>query len=117
MRGHPFTVCIRPAPHEDAVSGCTRTFDARNSGRQCPPSQNGTSATPPLGALASQKRLTLNCLPCNMDYMEAEKPISDALRKAIAESGVSFLGLEQATGVLRQSLMKFARGEQCLRGD
>ena len=52
-----------------------------------------------------------------MDYMKAETPIADALRQAIVESGMTFLGLEQATGVLRQSLMKFARGEQCLRGD
>jgi hypothetical protein len=30
---------------------------------------------------------------------------------------MSFKGLERETGVLRQSLMKFARGEQSLRGD
>lgn len=46
-----------------------------------------------------------------------DKPISDPLRKAIAESSMSFIGLERETGVLRQSLMKFARGEQVLRGD
>jgi len=45
------------------------------------------------------------------------RPITDALRKAIAESGMSFIGLERETGVLRQSLMKFARGEEVLRGD
>jgi transcriptional regulator with XRE-family HTH domain len=44
-------------------------------------------------------------------------PISRALRQAIAESGISFKRLEEETGVLRQSLMKFARGEQSLRGD
>jgi hypothetical protein len=48
---------------------------------------------------------------------DADQPISGALRRAIRESGVSFKGLEQETGVLRQSLMKFARGEQSLRGD
>jgi hypothetical protein len=54
-----------------------------------------------------------------MDYMKASKrgPISDALRQAIADSGISFKGLERETGVKRQSLMKFARGEQSLRGD
>jgi hypothetical protein len=54
-----------------------------------------------------------------MDYMEESKrgPISDALRRAIADSGLSFKRLEKETGVLRQSLMKFARGEQSLRGD
>jgi hypothetical protein len=46
-----------------------------------------------------------------------EQPITDVLRKAIADSGVTFIGLERATGVLRQSLMRFARGEGCLRGD
>jgi hypothetical protein len=30
---------------------------------------------------------------------------------------MSFKALERETGVLRQSLMKFARGEQSLRGD
>jgi plasmid maintenance system antidote protein VapI len=49
--------------------------------------------------------------------MEAEEPISAVLRKAILESGLSFNALERETGVLRQSLMKFVRGEQCLRGD
>ena len=46
-----------------------------------------------------------------------QKPITDALRKAVSESGISFIGLERETGVLRQSLMKFARGETVLRGD
>ena len=39
------------------------------------------------------------------------------LRQAIAQSDVSFKGLERASGVKRQSLMKFARGEQSLRLD
>jgi hypothetical protein len=43
--------------------------------------------------------------------------ITDALRKAVAGSELSFIALERETGVLRQSLMKFARGEQVLRGD
>jgi hypothetical protein len=49
--------------------------------------------------------------------MRTKEPISDVLRRAIDGSGISFKALEEATGVLRQSLMKFARGEQCLRGD
>lgn len=48
---------------------------------------------------------------------KAKQPITDALRQAIADSGMSYLALERETGVLRQSLMKFARGEQYLRGD
>lgn len=42
---------------------------------------------------------------------------TDVLRQAIAESGLSFIELERRTGVIRQSLMKFARGEQSLRLD
>jgi plasmid maintenance system antidote protein VapI len=43
--------------------------------------------------------------------------MTDLLRQAIADSGETFVGLEKATGVKRQSLMKFARGEQSLRLD
>jgi plasmid maintenance system antidote protein VapI len=43
--------------------------------------------------------------------------MTELLRKAIVESGMSFIGLERETGVLRQSLMKFVRGEQSLRLD
>jgi transcriptional regulator with XRE-family HTH domain len=39
------------------------------------------------------------------------------LRRAIAESGLSFAELERRSGVKRQSLMKFAKGEQSLRLD
>ncbi len=49
--------------------------------------------------------------------MTTERPITDVLLRAIANSGLSFKALERETGVLRQSLMKFARGEQSLRGD
>jgi transcriptional regulator with XRE-family HTH domain len=52
-----------------------------------------------------------------MYYMAADQPITGALRRAIGKSGLSFKRLEKETGVLRQSLMKFARGEQSLRGD
>jgi hypothetical protein len=45
------------------------------------------------------------------------RTITERLRKAIAESGTSFLALERETGVLRQSLMKFVSGERLLRGD
>jgi hypothetical protein len=46
-----------------------------------------------------------------------DEPISSVLRQAIADSKLSFKRLEKETGVLRQSLMKFSRGEQSLRGD
>ena len=46
-----------------------------------------------------------------------DKPtMTDLLRQAIVESE-SFRAVERATGVKRQSLMKFARGEQSLRLD
>lgn len=45
------------------------------------------------------------------------KTMTDTLRRAIAESGLSFKELQRRTGVVRQSLMKFARGEQSLRLD
>ncbi len=42
---------------------------------------------------------------------------TDALRQELAESELSFHELERQTGVKRQSLMKFVRGEQSLRLD
>jgi len=39
------------------------------------------------------------------------------LRNAINESPLSFAALERETGVLRQTLMTFARGERSLRLD
>lgn len=49
--------------------------------------------------------------------MPRKVTITEVLRTAIAESGETFLGLERATGVKRQSLMLFARGKQSLRLD
>jgi hypothetical protein len=46
-----------------------------------------------------------------------QEPLTGVLRRAIRESGLSFNALEQGSGVLRQSLMKFARGQQSLRLD
>jgi len=40
--------------------------------------------------------------------------MTEALREAITESELSFKALERETGVLRQSLMKFAAGEQTM---
>ena len=49
--------------------------------------------------------------------MQKGKPrtISEALIEAIEESGLSFKAIETQSGVKRQSLMKFVRGEQSLR--
>ena len=43
--------------------------------------------------------------------------MTEVLRRRIEESDLPFLTLEQQTGVLRQSLMKFVRGETTLRLD
>ena len=51
----------------------------------------------------------MNCILCYI--MLKKMPITDLLRQTIQERGIPFLTLEQETGVLRQSLMKFARGE------
>ena len=62
--------------------------------------------------------LDTDYLNCNKCYMNKRlRTITETLRRAIAESGTSFLALERETGVLRQCLMKFAGGESLLRGD
>lgn len=43
--------------------------------------------------------------------------ITETLRDAINASELSFRAIETQTGVIRQSLMKFSRGEQSLRLD
>ena len=44
-------------------------------------------------------------------------PISDFLRRVIAEGGVPCKALERETGVTRASIMRFVRGSQSLRLD
>ena len=73
----------------------------------------GDSVAEPLTGI-----LTLHPPICNFSYIMPKRPtITDVLRQAIEDSGLPFLTLEQQTGVLRQSLMKFARGEISLRLD
>jgi len=45
------------------------------------------------------------------------QPITDLLRKTIADSGLPLLVIERETGVKRASVMRFLRGEQSLRLD
>jgi len=52
-----------------------------------------------------------------MKRKKQKAPISDLLRKTIAESGVTYLKLERETGVTRASIMRFVRGDQYLRLD
>lgn len=70
-----------------------------------------------------RNELTADAVRCNLIYMsgQTEQPVTAPLRaalcQAIAEGQETFLGLERETGVLRQSLMRFARGGRALRGD
>ena len=60
---------------------------------------------------------------CNNHYMATPRKTtrtvtaSDLIRQRMAESRLAFIELERRTGVKRQCLMKFARGEQSLRLD
>lgn len=52
--------------------------------------------------------------------MPTQKTMTELIRKALndaIESGTTFRDLERETGVIRQSLMPFARGERSLRLD
>ena len=44
-----------------------------------------------------------------------KSPITEALRNAIAKSGMAYNAIERVTGVKRQSILHFMRGEQSLR--
>jgi plasmid maintenance system antidote protein VapI len=52
-----------------------------------------------------------------MNQRRAAAPITDLLRRTIAESGVSYNALQQETGVTRASIMRFVEGRQSLRLD
>jgi hypothetical protein len=60
--------------------------------------------------------LDLDRRGCNNYYMAKGRTMTELLRQALIETE-SFNAVERETGVLRQSLMKFARGEQSLRLD
>jgi plasmid maintenance system antidote protein VapI len=46
-----------------------------------------------------------------------QQPLTEALKQAIVESGMAHIALERATGVKRQCIMRFLRGERSLRLD
>jgi plasmid maintenance system antidote protein VapI len=52
-----------------------------------------------------------------MNASRSTAPISDLLRRTIAESGVSYNALQKETGVTRASIMRFVRGDQSIRLD
>jgi transcriptional regulator with XRE-family HTH domain len=49
--------------------------------------------------------------------MADKQPMKEALKRAIESSGLTFKALERETGVTRQSLMAFMKGERTLRLD
>jgi plasmid maintenance system antidote protein VapI len=52
-----------------------------------------------------------------IDTMKTTNPITDVLRKAITDTGLPLLRIEQDTGVQRASISRFVRGERSLRLD
>ena len=66
----------------------------------------------------SRKDLQFTSAPCKKGHTMSKKQytsMADALRDCINEDPTSFKKLGNLTGVTRQSLMKFARGEQGLQ--
>lgn len=49
--------------------------------------------------------------------MPDRQPMTESLKRAIESSELSFKALERETGVTRQSLMAFMKGERTLRLD
>ena len=52
-----------------------------------------------------------------MNARKFKAPISDVLRRTIAESRISYNALQRETGVTRASIMRFVRGDQSIRFD
>jgi len=52
-----------------------------------------------------------------MSTSKPPAPITDTLRRAIVESGVSYKGLARETGVARASIQRFVDGRQSIRLD
>jgi plasmid maintenance system antidote protein VapI len=52
-----------------------------------------------------------------MGKAQPPEPITDLLRRTIAESKVAYKALERETGVTRASIMRFVNGTQSLRLD
>lgn len=52
-----------------------------------------------------------------MSKSKPKSPIADPLLKAIADSGMNRLQLAKATGVSRQSIIRFTRGDSTIRVD
>ena len=52
-----------------------------------------------------------------MNARQRKSPITDLLKRTIAESGIPYNQLERETGVKRASITRFLRGDQSMRLD
>ena len=62
--------------------------------------------------------MTTDSAPCKVGYMKRHGTMTELLRAALADAlaaGASLNRLQQATGIKRQSLATFLRGETALR--
>ena len=64
----------------------------------------------------NRRRLDIEAKGCNLYYVARRKTMTELLRQALSEAE-SLSAVERATGVKRQSMMRFLRGEQSLRLD
>lgn len=68
-------------------------------------------ASPLDGILAECDKL------CTMNASKAAPSITDVLRDAIVQSGISYKALSRETGVARASIQRFVDGRQSIRLD
>jgi plasmid maintenance system antidote protein VapI len=61
--------------------------------------------------------LTARARPVTIDTMATGNPITDALRRAILDSGLPLLQIAEETGVERASLSRFVAEKRSLRLD
>jgi len=52
-----------------------------------------------------------------MSTSEPQSPITDVLKQAVVESGISYKSLSRQTGVARASIQRFIDGRQSIRLD
>ena len=61
--------------------------------------------------------ISKGCDNCYSMVSKQTKTMTESLRQRIVDSELPLLTLEQETGVKRQSIMRFLRGERSLRLD
>lgn len=130
LGGGPRLKTRPPFPQNCPIAGRTSTLGIGSTGRR---RTDQAGFAPPVGIAADSSGtdlksprlladdLTTTAKGCNNYYMMASRKtydsMTEAIREAIAESELSFKAIERESGVVRQSLMKFAAGKQSLRLD